>query len=79
VGPLDTELDTAALRELTQRFQALYDFPSAPCERLLQHGFTRRREVVRVGDQDTRFAVDDLVLDPADPVGTSPRGRGAGD
>jgi pyruvate, orthophosphate dikinase len=33
---LDTELDTAALRELTQRFQALYDFPSDPREQLEQ-------------------------------------------
>jgi pyruvate,orthophosphate dikinase len=33
---LDTELDTAALRELTQRFQALYDFPSDPREQLQQ-------------------------------------------
>jgi len=27
---LDTELDAAALRELTRRFQALYDFPADP-------------------------------------------------
>ena len=27
---LDTDLDTAALRELTRRYQALYDFPSEP-------------------------------------------------
>jgi pyruvate,orthophosphate dikinase len=33
---LDTELDTAALRELTQRFQTLYDFPSEPREQLQQ-------------------------------------------
>jgi pyruvate, orthophosphate dikinase len=33
---LDTELDTAALRELTQRFQALYDFPGDPREQLEQ-------------------------------------------
>ena len=33
---LDTELDTAALRELTRRFQALYDFPSDPREQLEQ-------------------------------------------
>jgi pyruvate,orthophosphate dikinase len=33
---LDTELDTAALRELTGRFQALYDFPSDPHEQLKQ-------------------------------------------
>jgi pyruvate,orthophosphate dikinase len=33
---LDTELDTAALRELTQRFQTLYDFPSDPREQLQQ-------------------------------------------
>ena len=31
---LDTELDTAALRELTRRFQTLYDFPSDPREQL---------------------------------------------
>jgi pyruvate, orthophosphate dikinase len=33
---LDTDLDTAALRELTRRFQALYDFPSDPREQLEQ-------------------------------------------
>jgi pyruvate, orthophosphate dikinase len=33
---LDTELDTAALRELTRRFQALYDIPSDPREQLEQ-------------------------------------------
>ena len=33
---LDTELDTSALRELTGRFQALYDFPSDPREQLEQ-------------------------------------------
>ena len=33
---LDTELDTAALRELTERFQAVYDFPSDPREQLEQ-------------------------------------------
>jgi pyruvate,orthophosphate dikinase len=33
---LDTELDTAALRELTRRFQALYDFPSDPRDQLEQ-------------------------------------------
>jgi pyruvate,orthophosphate dikinase len=33
---LDTELDTAALRELTRRFQALYDFPADPREQLRQ-------------------------------------------
>src|SRR6185436_6683978 len=27
---LDTDLDAAALRELTRRFQALYDFPADP-------------------------------------------------
>jgi pyruvate,orthophosphate dikinase len=32
----DTDLDTAALRELTGRFQALYDFPSDPREQLEQ-------------------------------------------
>jgi pyruvate, orthophosphate dikinase len=31
---LDTELDAAALRELTARFQALYDFPQDPREQL---------------------------------------------
>jgi pyruvate,orthophosphate dikinase len=31
---LDTELDTAALRELTERFQRLYEFPSDPREQL---------------------------------------------
>jgi len=31
---VDTELDTAALRELTHRFQAMYDFPSDPREQL---------------------------------------------
>jgi pyruvate,orthophosphate dikinase len=33
---LDTELDVAALRELTARFAALYDFPSDPREQLEQ-------------------------------------------
>jgi pyruvate, orthophosphate dikinase len=33
---LDTELDAAALRELTRRFQALYDFPAVPREQLRQ-------------------------------------------
>jgi pyruvate, orthophosphate dikinase len=33
---LDTELDTAALRELTGRFHALYDLPSDPREQLEQ-------------------------------------------
>jgi pyruvate,orthophosphate dikinase len=33
---LDTELDTAALRELTGRFQDLYAFPSDPREQLQQ-------------------------------------------
>jgi pyruvate,orthophosphate dikinase len=33
---LDTELDAGALRELTQRFQALYDFPADPREQLRQ-------------------------------------------
>ena len=33
---LDTELDADALRELTRRFQALYDFPSHPREQLEQ-------------------------------------------
>ena len=31
---LDTELDTDALRELTRRFQALYDFPADPRDQL---------------------------------------------
>ena len=31
---LDTELDAGALRELTRRFQAVYDFPSDPREQL---------------------------------------------
>ena len=31
---LDTELDVAALRELTRRFQTLYDFPADPREQL---------------------------------------------
>ena len=31
---LDTELDADALRELTARFQALYDFPQDPREQL---------------------------------------------
>ena len=31
---LDTELDADALRELTTRFQALYDFPPDPREQL---------------------------------------------
>ena len=31
---LDTELDADALRELTRRFQALYDFPTDPREQL---------------------------------------------
>jgi pyruvate, orthophosphate dikinase len=33
---LDTELDADALRELTRRFQTLYDFPSEPREQLQQ-------------------------------------------
>jgi pyruvate, orthophosphate dikinase len=33
---LDTELDADALRELTRRFQALYDFPAEPREQLEQ-------------------------------------------
>ncbi|HEX6572334.1 MAG TPA: PEP/pyruvate-binding domain-containing protein, partial [Steroidobacteraceae bacterium] len=33
---LDTELDVDALRELTRRFQALYDFPADPREQLRQ-------------------------------------------
>jgi pyruvate,orthophosphate dikinase len=33
---LDTELDTDALRELTERFKALYDFPTDPREQLEQ-------------------------------------------
>ena len=33
---LDTELDVDALRELTRRFQALYDFPQNPREQLDQ-------------------------------------------
>src|SRR6188472_3484850 len=33
---LDTELDTDALRELTARFKALYDFPTDPREQLEQ-------------------------------------------
>ena len=33
---LDTELDTDALRELTTRFKALYDFPTDPREQLEQ-------------------------------------------
>jgi pyruvate,orthophosphate dikinase len=33
---LDTELDTGALRELTARFRAIYDFPSDPREQLEQ-------------------------------------------
>jgi pyruvate, orthophosphate dikinase len=33
---LDTELDTAALRELTGRLKALYDFPGDPREQLQQ-------------------------------------------
>jgi pyruvate,orthophosphate dikinase len=33
---LDTELDTDALRDLTARFQALYDFPQDPAEQLRQ-------------------------------------------
>ena len=32
----DTELDTDALRELTERFKALYDFPTGPREQLEQ-------------------------------------------
>jgi pyruvate,orthophosphate dikinase len=32
----DTELDTDALRELTERFKALYDFPTDPREQLEQ-------------------------------------------
>jgi len=33
---LDTDLDSEALRELTRRFQALYDFPADPREQLEQ-------------------------------------------
>ncbi|MET0206508.1 MAG: PEP/pyruvate-binding domain-containing protein, partial [Thermoleophilaceae bacterium] len=33
---LDTELDADALRDLTRRFQALYDFPADPREQLQQ-------------------------------------------
>jgi pyruvate,orthophosphate dikinase len=33
---LDTDLDAGALRELTRRFQALYDFPADPREQLRQ-------------------------------------------
>jgi pyruvate, orthophosphate dikinase len=33
---LDTELDTDALRELTERFKELYDFPDDPAEQLRQ-------------------------------------------
>jgi pyruvate,orthophosphate dikinase len=33
---LDTELDAAALEELTRRFQALYDFPADPLDQLAQ-------------------------------------------
>jgi pyruvate,orthophosphate dikinase len=33
---LDTELDVAALRELTERFKGLYDFPEEPAEQLRQ-------------------------------------------
>jgi pyruvate, orthophosphate dikinase len=33
---LDTDLDADALRELTRRFQALYDFPADPREQLAQ-------------------------------------------
>jgi pyruvate, orthophosphate dikinase len=33
---LDTELDVDALRELTRRFQELYDFPQEPLEQLRQ-------------------------------------------
>jgi pyruvate,orthophosphate dikinase len=33
---LDSELDAAALRELTERFQMLYDFPAEPKEQLEQ-------------------------------------------
>jgi pyruvate,orthophosphate dikinase len=33
---LDTELDTQALRELTDRFKRLYDFPQEPLEQLRQ-------------------------------------------
>jgi pyruvate, orthophosphate dikinase len=33
---LDTELDVGALRELTDRFKALYDFPADPREQLRQ-------------------------------------------
>jgi pyruvate, orthophosphate dikinase len=33
---LDTDLDADALRELTRRFQALYDFPADPREQLQQ-------------------------------------------
>src|SRR3954453_3407620 len=33
---LDTDLDADALRELTRRFQALYDFPAEPREQLEQ-------------------------------------------
>ncbi|MBA3407849.1 MAG: pyruvate, phosphate dikinase, partial [Solirubrobacterales bacterium] len=33
---LDTDLDTAALKDLTERFQALYEFPQDPGEQLSQ-------------------------------------------
>ena len=33
---LDTDLDTAALRELTECFQTLYEFPADPREQLIQ-------------------------------------------
>ena len=33
---LDTELDAAALAELTERFRSLYDFPTDPREQLIQ-------------------------------------------
>jgi pyruvate,orthophosphate dikinase len=33
---LDTELDAAALAELTERFRSLYDFPTDPREQLMQ-------------------------------------------
>jgi pyruvate,orthophosphate dikinase len=33
---LDTELDTDALRELTEHFKSLYDFPTDPIEQLAQ-------------------------------------------
>ena len=33
---LDTDLDAAALRELTERFQAFYEFPADPREQLIQ-------------------------------------------